>query len=137
MGNPVPVNSSSYHDPQSFCRLNKNSTPRLTTKFWASPPAIIPINAQKSDKVTQEAQALYNALQEEGFDVLLDDRNERAGVLFADNELIGIPHRLVISEKLLVNEEVEYKSRHLDEVSMLKKTHVVDFFKKLFALQKA
>ncbi len=98
---------------------------------------IIPINAQKSDKVTQEAQALYNALQEEGFDVLLDDRNERAGVLFADNELIGIPHRLVISEKLLVNEEVEYKSRHLDEVSMLKKTHVVDFFKKLFALQKA
>ena len=54
---------------------------------------------------------MYTSLIAEGIDVLLDDRNERPGVLFADSELIGIPHRLVIGERNLAEGMVEYKAR--------------------------
>ena len=55
--------------------------------------AIVPLNMQKSEAVKEAAEALYDKLTTQGIEVLLDDRNERPGVKFADMELIGIPHR--------------------------------------------
>jgi len=73
--------------------------------------AIVPIGYQKSDAVKQKTDELYHQLQAKGFEVLLDDRKERPGVMFADMDLIGIPHRIVISDKTLANNQVEYKKR--------------------------
>ncbi len=73
--------------------------------------AIVPIGFERSEKVKQAALDLHDRLCASGFDVLLDDRNERPGVMFADMELIGIPHRLVVAERGLENGVVEYKHR--------------------------
>ena len=83
---------------------------------WPAPLApfqmvIVPMNMHKSDVVKQKAFELYEQLKEQGVDVLLDDRNERAGVMFADSELVGIPHRITIGAKGLDNGIVEYKHR--------------------------
>jgi prolyl-tRNA synthetase len=72
---------------------------------------IIPIGLHKSENVERAAQNVYKALLDAGFDVLLDDRNERPGVMFAESDLIGIPHRLVIGERGLAKGAVEYKGR--------------------------
>lgn len=72
---------------------------------------IIPIDYHKSEDVKDSSNSLYNSLKEKGLDVLLDDRNERPGVMFKDMELIGIPHRVVISKKTLADNKCEYKSR--------------------------
>lgn len=72
---------------------------------------IVPIGYHKSEQVSKVCNELYNNLSEAGLNVLLDDRNERPGVMFADMELIGIPHRIVIGERGLKNGFVEYKSR--------------------------
>ena len=58
---------------------------------------------------------IYTRLQEAGFDVLIDDRNERPGVMFAELDLIGIPHRLVVGERGLKNGSIEYKHRSTEE----------------------
>ena len=76
---------------------------------------IVPIGYHKSEQVSKVCNELYNDLSEAGLNVLLDDRNERPGVMFADMELIGIPHRIVIGERGLKNGFVEYKSRTQDE----------------------
>lgn len=73
--------------------------------------AIITLNAHKSEAVMEGAEKLYDQLRQAGFDVLLDDRNERPGVKFADTELIGIPHRIVISDRGLKAGTFEYKGR--------------------------
>ena len=73
--------------------------------------AIVPMNAHKSPRTLEAAEALYTELQAAGYDVLLDDRNERPGVKFSDLELTGIPHRIVISEKGLDAGTFEYKGR--------------------------
>jgi prolyl-tRNA synthetase len=73
--------------------------------------ALVPINMHKSRRLEQEIERLYKHLLDAGFDVLLDDRKARPGVSFADMELIGIPHRLVLSEKGLDENMIEYKSR--------------------------
>ena len=75
---------------------------------------IIPINAAKSEEVKKVTEQLYNECITAGIDVLLDDRQERPGVLFAENDLIGIPHRIVISASLLEQGMVEYKARNAD-----------------------
>ncbi|MFO7603783.1 MAG: proline--tRNA ligase [Gammaproteobacteria bacterium] len=72
---------------------------------------LVPMNMHKSTRVQECVERLYTELQASGIDVLLDDRNERAGVMFADMELIGIPHRLVIGERGLDKGMVEYKGR--------------------------
>ena len=72
---------------------------------------IVPINYNKSSRVKTLADELYNDCLEQGIEVLLDDRKERAGVMFADSELLGIPHRLVISDTHADNGKIEYKSR--------------------------
>ena len=73
--------------------------------------AIVTLNAHKSPAVMEAGEKLYEQLRQAGFDVLLDDRNERPGVKFADMELIGIPHRFVVSERGLAAETLEYKGR--------------------------
>ena len=72
---------------------------------------IVPMNYKKSDAVRQAADHLYAELQAAGVDVLLDDRDERAGVLLNDSELLGIPHRLVIGDRGLKEGQVEYARR--------------------------
>lgn len=72
---------------------------------------IVPMNIKKSEPVRNKAEELYAQLQQAGFDVLLDDRGVRAGVMFADMELIGIPHRIVIGDRGLDKGMLEYKGR--------------------------
>ena len=74
--------------------------------------AIVPMNAHKSPRTVEAAEALYTELQAAGYDVLLDDRNERPGVKFSDLELTGIPHRIVLGEKGLDAGTFEYKGRN-------------------------
>ncbi len=76
---------------------------------------IVPIGMHKSAAVRDAAEALYRELAAGGIDALLDDREERPGVLFADMDLIGIPHRLVLSERGLAAGSVEYKGRRDDK----------------------
>ncbi|HEX9812096.1 MAG TPA: proline--tRNA ligase [Burkholderiales bacterium] len=77
--------------------------------------AIVPIGYQKSDAVRSAVDNLYNDLTAAGIDVLLDDRNERPGVMFADIDLIGIPHRLVVGDKGIAKGVAEYKGRRDDK----------------------
>ncbi|MGQ0510057.1 MAG: proline--tRNA ligase [Betaproteobacteria bacterium] len=79
--------------------------------------AVVPIGYRKSDAVRQAADRLYADLSAAGVDVLLEDRDERAGVLFADMELIGVPHRVVISERGIAAGTIEYKGRR-DEAAV-------------------
>jgi prolyl-tRNA synthetase len=72
---------------------------------------LIPINMQKSERVKTLTESLYQQLLDHNIEVLLDDRNERPGVKFADMELIGIPHRLVIGDKGLDRGVLEYRAR--------------------------
>jgi len=73
--------------------------------------ALVPIGYQKSAPVKETVDKLYDELTAAGFEVLLDDRNERPGVIFADMDLIGIPHRLVLGDKGLAKGVIEYKGR--------------------------
>ena len=73
--------------------------------------ALLPMNPHKSEAVRETAERLYRELVDAGIEVLLDDRGERAGVMFADMELIGIPHRIVVGDRGLKKGVVEYKGR--------------------------
>ncbi len=75
---------------------------------------VVPLNAAKSQRVQETAERLYNELAAAGYDVLLDDRDERPGVKFADSELIGIPHRVVVGERGLEAGKLEYRHRRAD-----------------------
>ena len=77
--------------------------------------AIIPIGMRKNAQVKDEAEKLYEELGAASIEVLLDDRDERPGVMFADMELIGIPHRIVIGERSLKDQYVEYQGRRDDK----------------------
>jgi prolyl-tRNA synthetase len=89
--------------------------------------SIVPINYHKAEEVKQEADALYTQLIEAGYDVLLDDRNMRPGAMFADHELLGIPHRIVISDRGLKEGQLEFKSRTDSESSNIEKDAVLAF----------
>jgi prolyl-tRNA synthetase len=73
--------------------------------------ALLPIGAARSAQVRETTERLYRELSAAGIDVLLDDRNERPGVMFADMELIGIPHRVVVGERGLKDGRIEYQGR--------------------------
>ena len=89
--------------------------------------AIVPLNMHKSEAVANCAQALYANLKSEGIDVLLDDRNERPGVKFADMELTGIPHRIVIGDRALAESNIEYKGRRDKDSQLIPQGEIVDF----------
>jgi prolyl-tRNA synthetase len=76
---------------------------------------LVPINYQKSARVQETADALYRDFNAAGIDVLLDDRDARPGVKFADSELLGIPHRIVIGERTLSAGNLEYRHRRETE----------------------
>ena len=95
--------------------------------------AIVPMGYHKSPAIQQAASELYEELITAGFDVLLDDRNERPGVMFADMELLGIPQRLVIGEKGLVAGQIEVKGRRDAEATMIDRAGVVDYLRKTLA----
>ena len=90
---------------------------------------IIPMNMHKSEKVQATAEKLYADLQAAGVEVLFDDRKERPGVMFADAELIGIPHTIVIGERNLDNGDVEYKHRAGGDKELIKVNDIVEFIK--------
>jgi len=93
---------------------------------------IIPLNAHKSEEVTSISESLYEELQLAGMDVLLDDRDKKTspGVKFADMELIGIPHRVVVSDRGLANSQVEYKKRGNADSEDIAVSEIVGFLKK-------
>jgi prolyl-tRNA synthetase len=100
--------------------------------IWPEPIApfhvsLVPINLQKSARVREVAERLYADLQAAGFEVIFDDRDARPGVKFADDELLGIPHRLVVGDKGLDRGVVEYKPRAGDGAAEVPLEHVVSF----------
>ncbi|MBY6018177.1 proline--tRNA ligase [Halomonas denitrificans] len=95
--------------------------------------AILPMNMHKSHRVAELAEKLYAELTAAGIEVLFDDRKERPGVMFADHELIGIPHTIVIGDRGIDDGNVEYKVRKTGEKSELAIDQVVEFFKGKFA----
>ena len=104
--------------------------PRAMAPYEA---CIVPIGYHKSDAVRDAADELYNALRVAGIDALLDDRNERPGVLFADMDLIGIPHRIVVSERGLAAGEAEYKNRRETAAVNVPLVKALDFLKERLA----
>lgn len=73
--------------------------------------AIVPLGLKRSDAVREAAEALYTEMAAAGIDVVLDDRDERPGVMFADMELVGVPHRVVVSDRGLKEGMLEYQGR--------------------------
>lgn len=88
---------------------------------------IVPLNAHKTPEVMEVAEQLYTDLQAAGIEVLLDDRDKKTspGVKFADMELMGIPHRLVVSDRGLADGELEYKARGAEDKVVLKKEDAI------------
>jgi prolyl-tRNA synthetase len=102
--------------------------------IWPAPLApfdvvLVPINMHRSDTVRDAAEALYTELTEAGLEVLFDDRDVRPGVKFADAELIGIPHRLVVSERGLEAGELEYRHRRDEESRDLNREEALNLLK--------
>ena len=93
--------------------------------------AICPIGYDKSEPVKLAANTLHSELVAAGVDVLLDDRGERPGVMFAEADLMGLPHRLVIGERGLADGMVEYKARADAEAQSVLMTNVVEFMQKV------
>jgi len=93
--------------------------------------AIAPIGYRKSPDVKALADSLHEALSAAGIDVLLDDRDERPGVMFADLELIGVPHRITIGERGLKQGQVEYVSRRESTPKMVEAGNVIAFARAL------
>ena len=91
--------------------------------------AIIGMNMQKSEAVAEQAETLYSQLTDLGYDVILDDRNERPGVKFADMELMGVPHRIVIGDRGLKEGTLEYKGRRDSDNQNIAIADMLDFVK--------
>ncbi len=100
--------------------------------IWPEPLApfnviVVPINYQKSERVRRAADQLYEDLGAAGIDVLLDDRDARPGVKFADAELIGIPHRLVVGDRALETGKLEYRHRRDSESTEIPAADVIAY----------
>jgi prolyl-tRNA synthetase len=97
--------------------------------------ALVPMQMHKSERVRAAAEDLYAQLRDAGIDVLFDDRDARPGVMFADMELIGIPHRVVIGERGLDQGQVEYRARRDSENRMLPLDGFVEFVRDVIATE--
>ncbi|BGI50966.1 MAG: proline--tRNA ligase [Arsenophonus endosymbiont of Ceratovacuna japonica] len=91
--------------------------------------AILPINMYKSYRVKEIAEKLYYDLQINNINVIFNDRKELPGVMFADMELIGIPHVIIISDQNLNDNKIEYKQRKNNKKKIIHITHIIDFLK--------
>jgi prolyl-tRNA synthetase len=107
-----------HHDEKGLC------LPEVMSPFTV---AIVQINPKKDEKVSAACNELYTRLQQSGVSVLLDDRKERPGVMFAEMDLIGIPHRLVISARGLGEGTLEYKHRLSDDAEHVKVDEIEPF----------
>ncbi len=93
--------------------------------------AICPIGYDKSEAVQAAANQLYADLKAAGIDAMLDDRGERPGVMFAEADLMGVPHRLVVGERGLADGLVEYKARHAEQAESIPLNQVLAFMQKI------
>ena len=91
--------------------------------------ALLPMNLHKSERLKQATEQLYADLTTAGFDVLLDDRKVRAGFMFSDMELIGVPHSIIISDRGLDEGTLEYKARTASENEIIAFADVLAFLK--------
>ncbi len=103
--------------------------------IWPAPIApfdvvVVAINQQRSDAVREAAERLVAELEAAGHEVLYDDRDARPGVKFADAELIGIPHRIVVSERGLAAGELEYRHRAESESRALKREEALEMLRR-------
>ncbi len=96
--------------------------------------ALCPMNMHKSDRLRDAVEELYQQLTEAGIDVLMDDRKVRAGFMFSDMELIGIPHRIVLGDRGLDKGTVEYRARTDDSNRDIPASEIVDFIKQQLKL---
>jgi prolyl-tRNA synthetase len=87
------------------------------------------MNMHKSERLREATEKLYQSFCDAGIEVLFDDRKVRPGFMFADMELIGIPHRVVLSDSGLDNHEVEYKGRRDSDKQMMPISDIVEFIK--------
>lgn len=92
--------------------------------------ALVPLKIEKSNVVREAAEKLYEELTTAGFEVLMDDRKASPGVKFADMELIGIPHRVVLSDRGLIDGVVEYKHRTATDKENVQLKEIVELLKK-------
>ncbi|KFZ36074.1 proline--tRNA ligase [Shewanella mangrovi] len=90
---------------------------------------ILPMNMHKSHRVTDIAEKLYQDLNDAGIEVMFDDRKERPGVMFADMELVGIPHTIVIGDRNIDSGVFEYKNRRTGEKQDVPMDQIVEFIK--------
>ncbi|MEM7250881.1 MAG: proline--tRNA ligase, partial [Pseudomonadota bacterium] len=102
--------------------------------IWPAPiapfeVALLPMNMHKSQRLRDEVEAIYRELHDAGIDVLLDDRQVRPGVMFAEMELIGIPYRIVVGERGLDKNTVEFKSRASGEEAVVSRNELCDFLR--------
>ncbi len=95
--------------------------------------AIVPLNMHKSEAVAEQSNKLYDELTALGYEVLLDDRNERPGVKFNDMELMGIPHRIVIGDRGLKEQQLEYKGRQDADNQDIAIGDIINFVQKTIA----
>jgi prolyl-tRNA synthetase len=107
-----------HHDDRGIC------WPEPLAPFQV---ALCPMKMHKSYRVREATEALYKELRAAGIDVILDDRDVRPGFMFADMELIGIPHRVVIGDKGLDAGTLEYKGRRDKEITHVPLTDIVRF----------
>jgi prolyl-tRNA synthetase len=102
--------------------------------IWPDPIApfhvvLVPLNLQKSARVREVADELYRDLSEAGIEALYDDRDERPGVKFADAELLGIGHRIVISERGLAAGTLEYRHRRAADSEQIRREDILDYLR--------
>ncbi len=109
-----------YHDDKGIC---------WPTELAPFQVAICPMKMNKSHRVREVVEQLHEAFETAGIEVLLDDRNVRPGFMFADMELIGIPHRIVVGERSLDEGNVEYRARTASENSFIPLDEIVDHIK--------
>ena len=118
------VNLQKTQDMDALIAQLASTANRAVVETWLPRLDKMPAARQKA-----AADQLYADLQAAGIDVLLDDRNERPGVMFADMELIGVPHRIVVGERGLKEGQFEYKGRTDSEALMVPATEIVNFLK--------
>jgi prolyl-tRNA synthetase len=89
--------------------------------------ALVPIGMGKSARTREVAERLHDELQAAGVELLLDDRDERPGIMFADMELIGVPHRIVVGERGLKEGKIEYQGRRDAKAQQIALEEAVEF----------
>jgi prolyl-tRNA synthetase len=113
-----------HHDERGIC------WPAAIAPFEV---ALLPMKLGKSYRVREAVEDLYDRLRAVGIEVLLDDRDARPGFMFADMELIGVPHRVVVGDKHLDDGKVEYKGRRDADMQLIPITEIVPFLERALA----